>query len=177
MPEVVSPKTRSFIRTPFMGRKRVVRRGFTAGRPADIEKGTGRLLARIRGSLAALRELAEQCRGHWTYEDGVYRFYHKSCKVYYLQNVTLKIVDALKGLAPGRELDPDFMRIVSEGTGKSFSMSDNAQWLKKTRPIVEAYFHAFYFLDMAVRYGERLKKPPQVLPSGWAALLTLYGLR
>jgi hypothetical protein len=50
-------------------------------------------------------------------------------------------------------------------------------WLETTRPIVEAFFHARYFLEMAVRYGKKLKMPPAMLPSGWAAFLYLYNLR
>jgi hypothetical protein len=44
------------------------------------------------------------------------------------------------------------------------------------RPILEAFFHARYFLEMAVRYAD-LSAPPQTLPSGYAALLSLFGLR
>jgi hypothetical protein len=33
-----------------------------------------------------------------------------------------------------------------------------------TRPILEAFFHARYFLEMAVRYAD-LETPPEVLPS------------
>jgi len=50
-------------------------------------------------------------------------------------------------------------------------------FLLTTRPILEAFFHARDFLEMAVRYGRRLDAPPRVLPSGWAALLELHGLR
>lgn len=45
-----------------------------------------------------------------------------------------------------------------------------------TRPILEAFFHARFFLEMAVRYAD-LQAPPQPLPSGYAALLYLFGLR
>lgn len=41
----------------------------------------------------------------------------------------------------------------------------------------QAFFHARYFLDMAVKYGTELDAPPQMLPSGWAGLLYLYNLR
>ena len=51
------------------------------------------------------------------------------------------------------------------------------QWLAVTRPILEAFFHALYFLEMAVKYGKELKYPPNRLPSGWASLLYLYNLR
>ncbi|MEW5984864.1 MAG: hypothetical protein AB1806_21125 [Acidobacteriota bacterium] len=33
------------------------------------------------------------------------------------------------------------------------------------------------FLEMAARYAGRFQVPPRLLPSGWAALLELYGLR
>ena len=49
--------------------------------------------------------------------------------------------------------------------------------VEETRPILEAFFHARFFLEMAARYGAELGKPPQVLPSGWAAFLYLFGLR
>jgi hypothetical protein len=49
--------------------------------------------------------------------------------------------------------------------------------LKETRPIIEAFFHARYMLEMAVSYGKELERPPSVLPSGWAALLYLFDLR
>jgi len=47
---------------------------------------------------------------------------------------------------------------------------------QSTRPILEAYFDARFFLEMAVRYSE-LESPPSPLPSGYAALLDLYDLR
>jgi len=65
---------------------------------------------------------------------------------------------------------------VEAGTGKTFRLEDNAQWTAITRPILEAFFHARFFLEMASRYGS-IQKPPQLLPSGYAALLDLYGLR
>lgn len=148
-----------------------------ARKPVDIFVETRRLLTRLRRSLPVMRALLERCRGHWTYEDGIYRFYHRSFKVYSLQQATVEIVAVLKRLSPDGKLNEDFLRIVREGTGKSFHVSDNARWHETTRPIVEAFLHALYFLEMGVRYGQRLRKPPQTLPSGWAAFLELYGLR
>ena len=87
---------------------------------------------------------------------------------------------ALKG-EEGRfqrgRLDGWFEGIVAEGTGRVFDMSHNDDWLRHTRPIVEAFFHARYFLEMACRYGKELEHPPTLVPSGWAAVLYLYGLR
>jgi hypothetical protein len=43
--------------------------------------------------------------------------------------------------------------------------------------MVEAFFHAHYFLRMACKYGRGLQEPPQAMPSGWAAVLYLFDLR
>lgn len=130
----------------------------------------------LRRDRAELQELLDRCSDHWGYEDPVYRFYHQSFKVYWLQQTTRSIADRLQALAPGRPLHPWFVQIVQAGTGKTFRPEDNARWPEVTRPILEAFFHARYFLEMAVRYGE-LEAPPQLLPSGYAALLHLFGLR
>ena len=74
-------------------------------------------------------------------------------------------------------MNPWFLEIIQQGTRREFTIEDNQRWTEVTRPIVEAFFHARYFLEMAVRYGSRLGGPPRLLPSGWAALLELYGLR
>jgi hypothetical protein len=42
---------------------------------------------------------------------------------------------------------------------------------------LEAFFHARYVLEMAVKYGDDLDEPTNLLPSGWAGLLYLYNLR
>ena len=41
---------------------------------------------------------------------------------------------------------------------------------------VYRFYHARFFLEMAVRYA-KLETPPRPLPSGYAALLYLYQLR
>lgn len=98
-------------------------------------------------------------------------------KVCWLQNGTAKINEALQALAPDRQLNSDYRQIISEGTGKRWTADHNQRWLKETRPILEAFFHARYMLEMAVSYGKELERPPSVLPSGWAALLCLFDLR
>ena len=107
----------------------------------------------------------------------MYRFYHQSFKVFALQRTTDAIVTTLHALAPERQLSAWFLRIVGEGTGKTFAPQDNENWLTVTRPILEAFFHARFFLEMAVRYGQSFEEAPNALPSGWAALLELYDLR
>ena len=132
------------------------------------------LRANLKERAAELSGLWQSVNDHWGYEDGIYRFYHQSFKVYRLQDSTLKIVEALQSLVPGRALNPWFLEIIQQGTGREFTIEDNPRWTEVTRPIVEAFFHARYFLDMANRHNA----PPneQFLPSGWAALLTLYQL-
>lgn len=134
------------------------------------------LLTNLRHRTAELDLLLESCSDHWGFEDPVYRFYHQSFKVYALQGKTREIVRVLEELAADRPLHRWFREIVDAGTGKEFDLQHNAQWTAAARPILEAFFHARYFLEMAVRYAH-LKEPPSPLPSGYAALLELYGLR
>src|SRR5207253_11367878 len=135
------------------------------------------LFSKLVTTLPELEALLDKCSSHWVYEDGIYRFYHQSFKVYSLQCDTLSIVQKLQTLAPDRELNPWFMQIIADGTRKIFSPEHNKIWAETTRPIVEAFFHARYFLEMAAKYGRDLEYPPRAMPSGWAALLHLYNLR
>ena len=135
------------------------------------------LINSIKASLDTLEELLGRCSDHWGYEDPIYRFYHQSCKVFYLQECTQEIADQLHSLAPSLPLNEWFMEIVRRGTGKEFDLKDNENWTAVTRPILEAFFHARYFLEMACKYGKEIDSPPEHLPSGWAALLYLYNLR
>lgn len=135
------------------------------------------LHARLVEDLPRLRALLAEIEGHWCYEDGVYRFYHESFKVYGLAQATKQIVAALRALAPELEVHPYFAEILAEGTDRVFEQEHNTRWTAVTRPIVEAFMHAKYFLEMAVKYGAALEAPPRVMPSGWAALLYFFGLR
>jgi hypothetical protein len=142
----------------------------------DASSAEEKLLQNLRRDRGELEKLLAGCNDHWGYEDPIYRFYHQSFKVFWLQERTESIVQKLQALAPDRPLNPLFAEIVQVGTGKKFKPDDNKQWAEVTRPILEAFFHARFFLEMAVRYAD-LEKPPQFLPSGYAALLYLYGLR
>ena len=135
-----------------------------------------KLLKKISANLKMLGKLLEETGG-WDFEDSVYRFYHQSFKVYYLQYPTEQIVKALQCLAPHLPLNECFMEIVRAGTGKEFKLEDNKNWTVVTRPIIEAFCHARYFLEMVCKYGRELKLPPQPMPSGWAAVLYLYNIR
>lgn len=136
-----------------------------------------RLLAAIKARLPELEALLTRARSEWEYEDFVYRFYHHSFKVFGVQRMTTSIVAALRDLLPERELDADFLAIVEDGTGRTFAPEMNQRWAEAARPMLEAFFHARFMLEMVVQFGRTLDAPPQVLPSGWAAVLYLYGLR
>ena len=138
------------------------------------------LLQNIKDNLPELEELLEKVNSHGIYEDLIYRFYHHSFKVYYIQENTCTIVKALKKISPHDDSDcinEQFDEIFKEGNGKVWERSHNRQWMKICRPMVEAFFHARFFLDMAVKYGKELDEAPQVMPSGWAALTHLYNIR
>ena len=136
-----------------------------------------KLLAAIKDALPRLEKLWEQANSHWGYEDPVYRFYHQSMKVLLLQNQTAGIAEALQDLAPHLPLTPWFRQIVDDGAAERFSPESNERWLEPPRPILEAFFHARYFLEMVCKYGKQLETPPDSLPSGWAAVLEMYALR
>lgn len=144
--------------------------------PHEREILEQKLLAAIKSRRIDLVQLFDKISGHWSYEDPVYRFYHQSLKVFALQGKTHEIVAELQELLPGRGLNPWFLEIVKTGTEHRFDISCNDDWPRHTRPILEAFFHARFMLEMAVRYAD-LEQPPQMLPSGWAALLYLYELR
>jgi len=136
------------------------------------------LLKNIKKQLPELEKLVTASEDHWAMEDGVYRFYHQSFKVYDgLQPHTLEITKALQKLLPNHPLNDWFAEIVAAGTREKFTPEHNRNWTKHTRPIVEAFFHAHFMLKMVCKYGREFSEPPQMLPSGWAAVLYLFNLR
>ena len=136
-----------------------------------------RLLANIKARMSDLEALLVRANSHWEYEDFVYRFYHQSFKVFGVQRMTEQIVAALRDLLPGATMNRSFLAIIDDGTGKAFSPEMNAKWDATTRPLLEAFFHARFMLEMAIRYGRELDAPTDRLPSGWAAFLYLDNLR
>jgi hypothetical protein len=112
------------------------------------------LLDNLKKQRPALHDLLERINDKWCYEDGLYRFYHQSFKVFNLQEATLEMVKALKKVSPqGTELCPPFQQILATGTGRQFQVEDNQNWVERTAPIVQAFLHARYFLEMAVKYS------------------------
>jgi len=138
------------------------------------------LLKNIKENLPDIKKLLCEVNGHWGCEDGVYRFYHYSFKVYFIQDYTKAIVKLLSKISPNKNKNKFcnlFEEIIKDGIGKKWELKHNEEWSKNTRPILEAFFHARYFLEMAENYGDILEKAPELLPSGWASLLSLYNLR
>lgn len=138
-----------------------------------LQKRNQRLLDRFKADLPALEKLLHETGRA---NDFIYRFYHQSFKVFGLQTMTMEMVTTFKRYAARKPLNAWFLQIVAEGTGKTFQLDDK-RWLEVTRPIVEAFFHARYFLEMICESARMLKKAPNVFPSGWAAVLYLYNQR
>ena len=139
---------------------------------------TNDLLVRIKAKLPQLEELLTQIEDRSGEEDRVYRFYHQSFKVFYLQELTLagfKLIEEIGG-----ETDPPYpwyCQIIKEGTALKFEATTNDDWLKSTRPILEAFWDTKYFTQMMIKYAKELEKAPRAMPSGWAAILWLFELR
>lgn len=134
---------------------------------------------------AELKSLYEEVHSQFGLEDLIYRFYHRSFKVYFAQNYTERITKLLEKIAPrGTEFCQRYADIYRAGTDKKFDTSHNLDWDNKTKPIVEAFLHATYFLDMAVKHIDTapeehvtMNKPINIITPGWAALLELYNIR
>ena len=139
---------------------------------AELEVALLAALRRDADSLAELRARVEK-----TGAEGVYRFFHQSFKVYHLQAYTRAIADALQALLPDVPLNPWLAAIIADGTGRTFAKEHNADWLRETRPIVEAFLVAKHALDMVCRYARAFEEPPTVLEAGWGTVLYLFMLR
>ena len=144
----------------------------------DQDKKLNKLLKNLKANLPKLKKLLKKVNSECYYEDAVYRYYHHSFKVYYIQSATIEIVTALKSLAPeGVTFNSRFEEIFKKGTGKEWKPSHNITWDRHTKPLLEAFFHAHYFLEMGIKYGKELKTAPYVMPFGWAAFIYFYNLR
>lgn len=136
------------------------------------------LFAAIQAALPHLEHVLANVQSHWHAPDLFYRFYHRSFKVYHCKEETAEIVRELQALAPGRPLNEWFLAIVADAAGREFSPAVNARWVEEVRPVIEAFLHARMFLELIVQAGRGPEpQPGHSLRSGWAAVLTLYGLR
>jgi len=135
------------------------------------------LLDILKRELPRLEDLLARMRD-W-YIDRMYRFYYQSFKVYDMQGFTVEAVELLRSIGNevGQPLAERFETIVADGIGKTFEFEHNRDWLRHTRPIVEAYWHAMYFVEMMVLCARTMDRAESVLRSEWAAVLILYGMR
>jgi len=135
------------------------------------------LLNAIQANLPQLEPLLEPFQA--MYQDGIYRFYHQSFKVYQLQAYTSKAVKIFKRIAEDTDnhICEWFEEIVAVGTGLIWEPEHNHSWTLHTRPIVEAFLHTKYFLEMMIKYGREMHATPPMLPTVWAAILELYNQR
>ena len=134
------------------------------------------LLERLKQRKGDVAQALKAMSDRGTYEDHFYRYYHGSFKVYHVQATTEHAVNLLRELLPERELNLMFEFIIRNGTGKVFETEHNKDREHHTRPMLEAFAHAKFMIEMASRYAD-LIDPPQPMPSGYAALLYLYNLR
>jgi hypothetical protein len=140
------------------------------------------LLQAIKTNLESIDGLAAKLS--WE-EDGVYRYYSQSFKVFGLQNLIEQALAIFQHVAPdGTQLNDSFVSTCQTALEHRFSFERtkfdmdemNANWQAWTRPILVAFWHCSYFLRMMARYGRELEEPSKVMPSGWAAIRGLYGL-
>jgi len=140
-----------------------------------------RFFQQIKEHLDEAKKLQADLDDDWGVADMFYRFYHCSFKTYRSQELTQRLVNFFEKIAGDEwELNHWFREIVKAGTGHDFDLSHNSDWLKHTRPQIEAMLHAKLFLDLIVKHGDKLTdrdEPPQLLDSGWAAVLYLFNER
>jgi hypothetical protein len=134
------------------------------------------LFLRIKARLPKLEELARNLKE--AEEDGIYRFYHGSNKVFFLQDPVKAAFTLIKEI--GGEDDPpnfEYARIVEAGTAHQFSETTNGNWEAGITPILDAFWHTKYFINMMVKYANELEAVESPLQPGMAAVLYLFELR
>ena len=100
-----------------------------------------------------------------------------------IQLVTEEIVNFMKSVDPKPyhnhhgPFDPMFQRIIDDGTGHEFHVDHNAEWDKRARPMLEAFWHAKHCLRMMIGAVKELDEAPNTLPSGWAGVLSVFRMR
>src|ERR1700676_3938422 len=107
------------------------------------------LFHRIKARLQELEDVAATLEE--AEEDGVYRLYHGSYKVFDLHDPVKAAFKLIKKIEV--DSDPPYSecaRIVEAGTKHQFSATTNENWEAETKPILEAFWHTKYFINMMV---------------------------
>jgi hypothetical protein len=130
----------------------------------------------IKNNFAELDTLLKKANS--IYIDGIYRLYHQSFKVYGLREFTLEFEAAILKLRPDDRLPLNaYLAEILKDSKEigEWKPEHNNDWLSHTRPIVEAFLHAKYLLEMLIKYANI--EQTNILPSGWAAVLYMFYLR
>ena len=98
------------------------------------------LLKNLRAEKQSLENLLASCNDHWGYEDPIYRFYHQSFKVFFLQESTKSIVSALRALLPEQPINEWFEKIVNNGLGQVLRTRPMKIGLPKYAPFSKHFF-------------------------------------
>jgi hypothetical protein len=147
------------------------------GPPGNHQERVDALFVRIKARLSDLEAMAEKLEA--VEENGVYRFYHGSFKVFNMQEPikeAFKLIEEIGGVDDPPHLE--YALLVKAGTENDFAGDrTNANWDAETKPILEAFWHTKYFIKMMVKYGKKLEKVEPPLDYGMAAVLYLFELR
>ncbi len=101
-------------------------------------------------------------------EDGVYRFYHSSFKVFFLQTLIKSAIELFTKIAPENiPLNKEFESIVKSALSEEFEFGKAHSKNFDTRFILEAFWHCKYFLEQMSVYGKELEECPTFMSSGW----------
>ena len=112
------------------------------------------------------------------YEDLVYRFYHGSFKAFGMQDETAQMAAALRSVAPERRAFCwMFAELLAAGTGRNFTVETNGRWMEEVGPIVAAYLHARFLLEMATKVAADPNPDCGTIGYPWATILSLFDLR
>jgi hypothetical protein len=135
------------------------------------------LLVRIKEHLPELETLLEEMSE--AEETEVYWYYHSDPRTFGLQHFTERACSLFRRISSHDHGDLAllFEIIVREGTNRPMNLVHSKVWIQDAAPVLASFFHARYFVSQHVKYAKELSTSPDILPSGWAAVLCLYNLR
>ncbi len=97
-----------------------------------------------------------------------------------MQDAISKFMTLARKIHPKRkkEFHSMFNEIILDAQSQgSFQLKYNDDFGEHAKPIVEAYCHCKYFMDMFLESLKMENEPESFITSGWAAILELYQLR
>ena len=95
-----------------------------------------------------------------------------------MNSLTDQAANFFREIAPeSLPLNSWYLEITNSALSKGFDDETNSKWFEEILPVLQAFWHAKYFLEQMIQAADELETAPQILPSGWAAVLYLYNLR